>query len=307
MSILLYFLLNFCLVLAQDNRDPDENNHFIYPPLPGPQYSNDPTVFETNINFTVGKSQNQPFKWVSNMTYMQIILCQEGNPESVQLHDITECIDGTSDDFIYWDGDIGSIDLNNGSQAYLGVWNCSENSTPVFFSHYINLVEDDSVSSTTSSASSTTTSSSASSSSTSLATGAMSVNSAAASPTDTSTPSEAASADTSNAAVIGGGIGGGIGGALLVIAVAFAVWKYRTGKKKNQRQPGGQQIATWANNQSYNPVALTPNGSNMYKPPYGPTELYSHPSSVAEAQTTPGGGTYYEQGRVYEMPSDDRR
>lgn len=76
-------------VIAQDNRPQDPNNYFVYPPLPGPQFSNDPTVFETNHNFTVGEQQDQPFKWETNMTSVSILLIQEGNPESVQQHDLT--------------------------------------------------------------------------------------------------------------------------------------------------------------------------------------------------------------------------
>ncbi|KAI1407039.1 hypothetical protein F5Y13DRAFT_175814 [Hypoxylon sp. FL1857] len=290
MSTLLYLVLNICLVLAQDNREPDENNHFIYPPLPGPQYSNDPSVFEKNLNFTVGKGQSQPFKWVSNMTSMQIILCQEGNPDSVRTHDITDCIDGTSTDYVYWDGGIGSIDLKNGSQAYLGVWNCSDFTTPVFFSHYMNLVEDPSASSTTTSSSSAATAVSTSSSS-SIATEPV-----VTPPTSTDSPptdESQSSSGSSNAAAIGGGIGGGIGGALILIAAAFAFWKYRSAKNQKQQQPA-QQIAAWANHQDYNAMSMSP-GSNVYKPPYQPSELESHPPSVSELP--PGS----EQRRVYEM------
>lgn len=77
-------LLCITLVVAQDNRPEDLNNHFVYPPLPGGQYSNDPTVFWTNINLTVGETQTEPFKWVTNMTSMQISLEQEGAPGTVQ-------------------------------------------------------------------------------------------------------------------------------------------------------------------------------------------------------------------------------
>ncbi|OTA93709.1 hypothetical protein M434DRAFT_395391 [Hypoxylon sp. CO27-5] len=290
-TLLLYLLFNVCLVLAQDNREPDENNHFIYPPLPGPQYSNDPTVFETNINFTVGRGQSQPFKWVSNMTSMQIILCQEGNPDSVRTHDITDCIDGTSTDYLYWDGGIGSIDLKNGSQAYLGVWNCSDFTTPVFFSHYMNLVEDSSPSSSTTTSSTSTILSTSISPTTSIATAPV-----AATPTSTNSAHADESSSyrgSSNAAAIGGGIGGGIGGALILIAAAVAFWKYRTRKSKSQQQPS-QQIAAWANHQDYNAMSMSA-GSNVYKPPYQASELESHSPSVSELP--PGS----DRRRVYEM------
>lgn len=88
-SLICCFLLLTGLVVAQDNRPPDPNNHFIYPPLPGPQLSNDPTVFKDNINFTVGIAQSAPFKWVTNMTSMRVTLNQEGNPESVNAVDIS--------------------------------------------------------------------------------------------------------------------------------------------------------------------------------------------------------------------------
>ncbi|KAI0120383.1 hypothetical protein F4776DRAFT_251803 [Hypoxylon sp. NC0597] len=290
-TLLLYLLLNVCIVLAQDNREPDENNHFIYPPLPGPQYSNDPSVFETNINFTVGRGQSQPFKWVSNMTSMQIILCQEGNPDSVRTHDITDCIDGTSTDYLYWDGGIGSIDLKNGSQAYLGVWNCSDFTTPVFFSHYMNLVEDSSTPSSTTTSSASTTSGISTSPPTSISTAPV-----VTPPLSTDSPhadESSSNRGSSNAAAIGGGIGGGIGGALVLIAAALAFWKYRTRKSKGQQQPN-EQIAAWANHQDYNAMSVSP-GSNVYKPPYQPSELESHPPSVSELP--PGSG----QRRVYEM------
>ncbi|KAI2469909.1 hypothetical protein F4781DRAFT_392874 [Annulohypoxylon bovei var. microspora] len=299
MSTLLYIFLNFCLVLAQDNRPDDANNHFVYPPLPGPQFSNDPSVFNSNLNFTVGRNQAQPFKWVTNMTDMQIILCQEGNPDSVQSHEITECIDGTSNDSIYWDGDIGPIDLNNGSQAYLGVWNCSDFTTPVFFSHYMNLIEAP-ADSTTSSATTTSTSSSSVSS---LATAATTSSTTSSTPAADPSPSPAgtsSSSGSSNGAAIGGGIGGGIGGALVLIAAAFAFWKYRSGKEKGQ--PGAtQQIADWSNHPEYN--AMSPSqGSGVFKPSFQPSELGSQPPSVSELPpSSVGPAVNPDPRRVYEM------
>ncbi|KAI2623472.1 hypothetical protein GGS26DRAFT_219005 [Hypomontagnella submonticulosa] len=290
MSTLLYLLLNFCLVLAQDNRAPDPNNQFIYPPLPGPQYSNDPTVFKNNTNFTIGQQQSQPFKWVTNMTNMQIILCQEGNPDTVKQHAITECFDGNGTNFKYWDGDIGDIDLKDGSQAYLGVWNCSDFTTPVFFSHYMNLVEPPASSSTSTSTSATQTSSESTSPPTAAATALTS------SPAESPTQSpESQSNGSSNAAALGGGIGGGIGGALLLIGAAFAFWKYRNGK--SQAQPPQQPPPAWVND--YNAMAMSP-GSNVYKAPDQPTELYVHPQSVPELPSQGGNGLVPNR-PVYEM------
>ena len=76
--------LSLSLVDAQDNRATDPNNHFIYPPLPGPQFSNDNTVFSENLNFTAGVTQSAPFKWTTNLTRIRISISQEGNPDSVQ-------------------------------------------------------------------------------------------------------------------------------------------------------------------------------------------------------------------------------
>ncbi|OTA69520.1 hypothetical protein K449DRAFT_384464 [Hypoxylon sp. EC38] len=204
---------------------------------------------------------------------------------------LEDCIDGTSTNYLYWDGSIGSIDLKNGSQAYLGVWNCSDFTTPVFFSHYMNLVEGSSASSSTTTSSTSTTSSASISPTTSIATAPV-----ATTPTSTNSPHVDESSSyrgSSNAAAIGGGIGGGIGGALILIAAAIAFWKYRTRKSKDQQQPS-QQIAAWANHQDYNAMSLSPN-SNVYKPPYQASELESHPPSVSELP--PGS----DQRRVYEM------
>ncbi|KAI1204921.1 uncharacterized protein F4807DRAFT_445018 [Annulohypoxylon truncatum] len=287
--ILVYHPIIF---IAQDNRPKDPNNYFIYPKAAGPQYSNDPSVFESNENFTVGQAQAQPFKWVSNMTTMEIILCQEGNPDSVLTHPLTGCFDGSSRNFLYWDGSIGDIDLNNGTQAYLGVWNCSEpGSSPVFFSHYINLIN----ASTTSSTISSTTTMSASSMATAPMTS--STPSTESSPSQASTPSTNGS---SNAAAIGGGIGGGIGGALILIAAAFAFWKYRSGRDKGQPE-AIQQIADWPNHPEYS--AMSPSQDlGVFKPSYQPSELSSHsqrvselpPSSVTRAVAP-------DSGRVHEM------
>lgn len=80
-----YCVLIFVLcVTAQDNRPTDENNYFIYPPLPGLQFSDDPLVFEDNILLTAGVKQNEPFKWVSDLTSLALYLQQEGNTEDVE-------------------------------------------------------------------------------------------------------------------------------------------------------------------------------------------------------------------------------
>lgn len=83
-----YLLLFILYVTAQDNRATDANNHFIYPHLPGPQFSHDPTVFHDNILLTAGVKQGEPFKWVSNLTSLALYLQQEGNEEYVKAHNL---------------------------------------------------------------------------------------------------------------------------------------------------------------------------------------------------------------------------
>lgn len=72
------------VVHAQDNRSPDPNNQFIYPGLPGPQSSEDPNVFQSNLNFTVGVTTSIPFKWTTNMSDFRMILIQEAPPTEFQ-------------------------------------------------------------------------------------------------------------------------------------------------------------------------------------------------------------------------------
>ncbi|KAI1302648.1 hypothetical protein F5Y03DRAFT_396403 [Xylaria venustula] len=239
-TVLILLLAAACLVTAQDNRPPDANNHFIYPPLPGPQFSNDPSIFSSNLAFTVGSPQSQPFKWLSNVSSMMIYLQQEGNQLSVQQHELTGCQSGAND-FIYWDGNIGDIDLKNGTQAYLSVYNCSNpGSTPVFFSHYINLTEPAISSSTVTGAAATTNSALP----TTLSTSSVAVPSSTGTNQASSIPSLSFSL---NASAIGGGVGGGIGGAIALVAVGFAVLRIRKRRDnieqaQNQTAPASSQI-----------------------------------------------------------------
>ncbi|KAI0971682.1 hypothetical protein F4678DRAFT_461045 [Xylaria arbuscula] len=260
-TILLGLLAAAWLVTAQDNRPPDANNHFIYPPLPGPQFSNDPSIFSSNLAFTVGSPQSQPFKWLSNMSSMMIYLQQEGNQLSVQQHALTGCQSGVIDS-LYWDGNIGNIDLKNGTQAYLSVYNCSNpGSTPVFFSHYINLTEPVVSSSTVTGAAATTNSALPT---TTTTTSAVAVPSLTGTNEASSTSSPSSSLNTS---AIGGGIGGGIGGAIVLVAVGFAILRIRKRhgnieQAQNQAAPASSQIyhehskpshpASWQNT-SYTP------------------------------------------------------
>jgi hypothetical protein len=281
-------LLRITLVVAQDNRPEDPNNHFVYPPLPGGQYSNDNTVFWSNINITVGEAQAEPFKWVTNMTSMRISLQQEGNPNSTQgriltgnssqkvhilstrLIRYTDCEAGVAPEanYLYWDGNISPIDLKNGSQAYLAAWNCSApGTTPVFFSHYVNLTEPAAASSS-SSASSTA---AATNSETNTAAPSSSAPSSA-------TPVPASSGgSSSNAAALGGGIGGGIGGAIILTAAAFAFWKYRQSQQAKQRQQyqgGTYHMGQDSMHQGYQ--------QSYPKPPYSDQTMSSRPSPPAE-------------------------
>ncbi|KIW65012.1 hypothetical protein PV04_07304 [Phialophora macrospora] len=224
-------------VSTQDNRAPDPNNHFISPPLPGPQANVDATVFWSNQNWTVGVLQTIDWNWVTNLTNLMITLQQEGNPESVQSRLILDCPAASTQDLIYWDGKISPIDLKNGSVAYLAAWDCDQpDATPIFFSHYINLTEP--VVTTTSSTSTTIPSTSSVSSTTSGTP-------TSASPVSTSSVTPAATAESnhsggggSNSAAIGGGIGGGIGGALVLIVLAalFVYW-HRGQREALKRAP----------------------------------------------------------------------
>ncbi|KAI1281396.1 hypothetical protein F5Y07DRAFT_354576 [Xylaria sp. FL0933] len=275
--ILLALIAVACLVIGQDNRPPDPKNHFIYPPLPGPQFSNDPSVFSTNLAFAVGSPQSQPFKWVSNMSSMRIYLQQEGNQLSVQAHLLTDCQSGTKD-FIYWDGNIGDIDLKNGTQAYLSAYNCSNpGSTPVFFSHYINLTEPVKSASASTSMS---TDALVPTMSPALPTTTSTANVAAPSPTDTNEASSPSPHSSSiNASAIGGGIGGGIGGAIVLVAVVFAFLKSRKGRDKAElAQDQVAPTPSWANREQ--PKPSYPTSPMPYTSPWHASEMDSSHDSV---------------------------
>ncbi|KAI6090143.1 hypothetical protein F4821DRAFT_256292 [Hypoxylon rubiginosum] len=292
LNTLLLHLATCVLVIAQSDGPLDPQNHFVYPGLPGPAYSDDPTVFALNQNFTVGEDQSQPFKWITNMTSTRITLWQEGNPDKVQQHIIYECAP-SSDNQFYWNGDIGPIDLKNGSQAFLAAFDCYNPYTPVFYSHYINLTEALVVSSS-SSTSMTSTSSSSTSRSTSLAATTTSALPVIESSTSTSPPSD----NSSNAAALGGGIGGGIGGALLLIAAGFGIWKYRSSRKPADeiQRPG------WSDNGAYAVSMDQSHGPSWYKPT-SPMPAQSQPQ--AEYPPHIQSRTVSEQ-RLYEMDAERR-
>jgi len=295
------WLLCITLVVAQDNRPEDPNNHFVYPPLPGDQYSNDPTVFRTNINITVGEVQAEPFKWVTNMTSMKISLEQEGAPGTVQsriltgnssqkvhilstrLIRYTGCEAGVApaQNFFYWDGNISPIDLKNGSQAYFAAWNCSDpDATPIFFSHYVNLTEPAAASS--SSRASSTAAAINSKINTTAPSSTASHTSSSFAPSSITPVPASSGGSSSNAAALGGGIGGGIGGAIVLAAAAFAFWKYRQSKQAKQCQQyqgGTYHMGQDPMHQGYQQSYPKPPYSDV---PYSDQTMYSRRSPPAE-------------------------
>ncbi|KAK5451471.1 hypothetical protein LTS15_008236 [Exophiala xenobiotica] len=271
-------------VSTQDNRAPDPNNHFISPPLPGPQVNVNATVFWSNQNWTVGVQQTIDWNWVTNFTNLMITMQQEGNPGSVQsrlilgMHQLPvfnlidgvdrspDCPAASTQDNIYWDGKISPIDLKNGSIAYLAAWDCDQpDATPIFFSHYINLTEP--VVTTTSSTSTTTTSGIPTS----------------ASPVSTSSITPAATAESnhsggggSNSAALGGGIGGGIGGALVLIVLAALFIYWRRGKREALKGAPSHEPSTRELLPQNQPYPL--NSYPYQQQTYYPSELSGTPS-----------------------------
>lgn len=193
-----------------------------------------------------------------------------------------ECIPG-SNNYLYWDGNIGSINLKNGSQAYLGAYNCSNPGTPVFFSHYINLIEMPSKPSSTSDL--TTLTSSFSTSFATLFITSSLVTSPTTSPSSSPVPSISSPTDgSSNAAAIGGGIGGGLGGALVLIAAALAFWRYRGRKDKEQKHEHAQ--LNWTTNHNHDAVFQN-HKTNSDESSYQPATTYPPPQSISELPSTP--------------------
>ncbi|KAH8647244.1 hypothetical protein BX600DRAFT_476362 [Xylariales sp. PMI_506] len=210
---------------AQDSRAEDPNNHFVFPPLPGPQHTSDPTVFWDNINITYGVAQTKAFQWVSDMSSMQVTLEQEGDQSSARYRQIASCSPG-SNNLIYWDGQIDPIDLANGTQAYLAAWNCSEpNASPIFFSHYFNL---------TAPTASTANTSETTNSTTPTATGSGKDGTQS---TSSAAGTEQGTTKISTAAVIGGSVAGGVGGSLVFLLGVYALLRYH-------RKKGGSSSRT---------------------------------------------------------------
>ncbi|KAI1360632.1 hypothetical protein F5Y08DRAFT_343476 [Xylaria arbuscula] len=159
------------------------------------------------------------------MGSMMVCLEQVGNSPSVQTYQLTDCRPGVVD-IIHWNGDIGEIDLENGTQTYLSAYNCSALSNEhVFVSHYFNLTRR--VASEDTSATSTST----------VTRIMSSVQSMITTPTVTKGPaivvtSHASPAALKNfAAAIIGGIGAGIGGAIVIVALVCVFPRDRKQRK----------------------------------------------------------------------------
>ncbi|OCT53174.1 hypothetical protein CLCR_10477 [Cladophialophora carrionii] len=289
-------------VFAQDNRPVDPNNHFISPPLPGPQANVDPSVFWSNQNWTVGVQQSIDWNWITNHTNLMITLQQEGNPDSVQARTILDCPEASTTSLIYWDGDVSPIDLNNGSIAYLAAWDCDQpDATPLFFSHYINLTEPAVV---TTSSSSTPTTSSPSSTRTNAAPVTSSTpfgSPSTPTPTPTPTPStddtnQGTHRSSSDSAALGGGIGGGIGGALVLIALVGLLLFWRRGNKNKAKRNAGpsHEMSSSTKHDLLSPDVMYPSNpyqyaqhghGHVYGHGYGPTEMPGGPTTPRHQQT----------------------
>lgn len=156
----------------------------------------------------------------------------------------TDC-DQIGDGYIYWDGNMGVTDLKDDTVAYLGVWLYTDGepaSTPVFFSHHLNMTEAASSSSFSHSNTQTATSEAQSlvtaSTTSGILTTIASMGVTETTPPATSTASHKCLCNPSTAVAIVAGVGGGIGGAIILVAVAVAVCKFgRRGAKEKQLPP----------------------------------------------------------------------
>ncbi|KAI0394535.1 hypothetical protein F5Y17DRAFT_475617 [Xylariaceae sp. FL0594] len=210
------------LISAQDNRPPDPNNYFIHPPMAGPQFNGDPIVYRGDLNITVGP-QVEAFRWVSNMTNMTVIMYQEGDQSKYQARSVQlkACGSGIVNPWVYWDGDLGPIDLANGRQMFLAAWNCSGGAFPVFLSHYFDLVDAPTTTPTPTPNNNTTASITPLPLSTSSGSSTPITSSSSSSTTNTDTAGAGGGGST-NAAAIGGGVGGGIA----LVGIGFLVLRF---------------------------------------------------------------------------------
>lgn len=161
--------------------------------------------------------------------------------------------------------------------VFLIAYNCADIGTPIFFSHYFNPTSAASLTSTRSSTSATLPTGTATLTGTSTVVGTGTT----ATPTATSGVSGEPTSNN-NTAALAGGIGGGIGGALLLIAAAFALWKYKSNKRKeseSQLQPPaynfqGSHSGAGGSSVGLRSMTTSPVYSNAYGQP-----IYHHPSN----------------------------
>ncbi|KAI0162141.1 hypothetical protein GGR57DRAFT_453217 [Xylariaceae sp. FL1272] len=243
-------------VKAQDPGTPDPDNHFIFPPLPGARVTDDETVFWNNQEIVAGKPQTQPFTWTSNLPNMRVRMQQEGISDG--FFHLTNCIDG-KDNFIYWDGDLHEIDLQDGNRAYLVTYNCSDPlAPPIFMSHYFNLTLLDSSSDKDAKTLSTATQTSTSTSESISASITIPIASSSATATNSIQLNAASSTSSASSIAIGAGVGGGVGGAIFVVGIIFALMRYRRrAQHHNQRQKRVNDVHSYpTDGRSYNPGHL---------------------------------------------------
>lgn len=150
--------------------------------------------------------------------------------------------------------------------AYLGVYNCTdpdEHTTPIFFSHYINLTEpvDTAVSTTTSASPSAT------------ATSRPTVSTAAAATTSSSSNN----GGSNNTVALGAGIGGGIGGAILLVGIGAFIIYWRRSKRAQLGSPYG------SDGRSQTPFLGNNNASDKY----------------SQADMQKGSGVYEQRSTMY--------
>lgn len=179
---------------------------------------------------------------------------------------------------MYWDGDLGSIDLNIGSIAYLAVWDCWDGAavgTPIFFSHYFNLTAATTSKASVSTATGTRETRSPTTDPSTSATTSFITNNPSSAAQTTSPIASDNSHSSNDTAVLAGGIGGGIGGAIVLVAAAVASWKLR-------RRRGTQEIQE----------------DRSYFPPTRPNALYVAGAGVPHFPSPPLG-----QAKAYPQPA----
>lgn len=163
--------------------------------------------------------------------------------ESCELIAHAGCSPG-SHNITYWDGRISPIDIKNGSQAFLEAYDCTNDSYPVFYSHYFNLTEADAAVSSSSHSDSASPTILMTPTSTDTA-AANPLSSASSAPTTTAavtTTTNTGASTGSSAAAVGAGVGGGVAGALLIVGGGVALWRLRRNRlrrRSGRKSSGG--------------------------------------------------------------------